>query len=72
MESVTKMRRSNPSSTRKRKTKALPASATPVLTHEQIAKRAYHLWLDRGQNHGQDVEDWLTAEALLREESDRF
>lgn len=72
METVTKMRRSNSSSTRKRKTKALPASETPVPTHEQIAKRAYQLWLDRGRNHGQDLEDWLAAEALLREQPDRF
>jgi hypothetical protein len=72
MGTVTKMSKSNPSSTRKRKTKTLPASETPVLTHEQIAERAYQLWMERGQHHGQDLEDWLNAESLLREESDRF
>ena len=34
-------------------------------TAEQIAERAYYLWLERGENHGNDVEDWLTAEKEL-------
>jgi hypothetical protein len=28
----------------------------------QIQKRAYASWLDRGQQHGFDVEDWIAAE----------
>jgi hypothetical protein len=28
----------------------------------QIQNRAYARWLDRGQEHGFDVEDWLAAE----------
>jgi hypothetical protein len=37
-------------------------------TVEQIAERAYHLYLARGEEPGHDVEDWLRAEAELRAE----
>jgi hypothetical protein len=30
--------------------------------HEQIALRAYHLFLERGGTHGQHLNDWLKAE----------
>ena len=32
---------------------------------EQIALRAYHLWLARGQPVGTDWDDWLEAERQL-------
>ena len=32
---------------------------------EQIAIRAYHLWLTRGQPVGTDRDDWLEAERQL-------
>ena len=32
---------------------------------EQIAIRAYHLWLARGQSVGTDRDDWLEAERQL-------
>ena len=35
-------------------------------TEEQIAERAYNLFLARGGTDGHDVEDWLCAEAELR------
>ena len=31
-------------------------------TYEQIAQRAYDLFLERGATHGHDVDDWLRAE----------
>jgi len=34
-------------------------------TEEQIARRAYELYLDRGSKNGRDVDDWLTAENEL-------
>jgi hypothetical protein len=35
----------------------------------RIAERAYELWQHRGGHHGQDLEDWLTAEReVLSEE----
>jgi hypothetical protein len=36
-------------------------------TYEQIAERAYELYLARGETHGYDMDDWLRAEAELRE-----
>ncbi len=35
-------------------------------THEQIARRAYSLFLARGGSHGHHDEDWLQAERELR------
>ena len=47
-----------------------PSSAdasTPYLpSYEEIAEAAYHRYLSRGGNHGQDFEDWLEAERELR------
>jgi hypothetical protein len=40
-----------------------------VTGQEIVARRAYELCCSPGCEHGRDVEDWLTAERLLREES---
>jgi uncharacterized protein YndB with AHSA1/START domain len=46
-----------------------PANANvPVPTHEQIARRAYELYLERGEKAGDAREDWLRAEIELSEE----
>ena len=37
----------------------------PQATVEDIAERAYALYLARGAQHGHDVEDWLQAERDL-------
>lgn len=34
---------------------------------EQIAQRAYEMYLDRGGEDGHDIDDWLTAETKLSE-----
>src|SRR5688572_27224645 len=34
--------------------------------HEDIARRAYQLYEQRGGEHGRDLEDWLQAESELR------
>lgn len=36
------------------------------ITPEQIAVRAYQRFVERGGQHGHDVEDWMAAEADLR------
>jgi DUF2934 family protein len=36
--------------------------------HEEIAGRAYQLYLQRGSGHGQDIDDWLAAEQELARE----
>lgn len=37
-----------------------------VPTREQIEHRAYELYVQRGGENGQDLEDWLAAEKELR------
>jgi hypothetical protein len=39
-------------------------SSTP--THEQIAARAYEIFVERGRPQGRDLDHWLEAEAQLR------
>ena len=41
------------------------AAAKKAPTHEEIAKRSYELYLERGGEHGHDAEDWVRAEAEL-------
>lgn len=36
-------------------------------SEEQIEQRAYELYLQRGCEHGRDIEDWLEAERELTE-----
>ena len=42
---------------------ALPQSNETL--NEQIARKAYELYEQRGNGHGYDVNDWLTAERLI-------
>ena len=39
---------------------------------EEIAQRAYEIYMARGGTEGQDIDDWLRAERELREERERF
>jgi len=34
-------------------------------THEQVAQRAYEIYLERGATPGDPMQDWLRAEAEL-------
>lgn len=43
---------------------------TVDISHEQIAVRAYHIYLERGYP-GDQFHDWLTAERQLRERYSR-
>src|SRR5262249_34570232 len=36
------------------------------ITEEQIRVRAYHLYLERGRQHGRHEDDWYRAESELR------
>jgi DUF2934 family protein len=35
-------------------------------TYDDVARRAYDLFLSRGGQHGHDIDDWLEAERQLR------
>jgi hypothetical protein len=43
----------------------LKAAASARPTHDDVAARAYELFVRRGGEHGQDWEDWLLAEREL-------
>ena len=48
---------------------AIPAvsiATSQPITDADIAARAYEIYLSRGGHHGRDLEDWLEAEASLR------
>ena len=41
---------------------------SPRIAHEEIQRRAYERFLQRGAQHGNDWADWFQAEAELRAE----
>ncbi len=47
-------------------------ASSPVPPHERIAARAYERWCRRGCTHGHDLQDWLEAEAEVRNEQTRL
>jgi len=51
--------------------RALKAQAQPatVTNSGEVARRAYDLYLERGCEHGHDVDDWLQAERDVRASS---
>jgi hypothetical protein len=53
-----------PQQARNTATPATAASTGP--THEQIARRAYELYLARGATDGQAEQDWVQAERELK------
>ena len=46
-----------------------PAPAAGADLHEQIRRRAYELYEQRGRHNGFAVQDWLQAEAEVRSRS---
>jgi hypothetical protein len=42
------------------------ASARPTTSHEEIRRRAYEIYLERGGLPGDELEDWLRAERELQ------
>ena len=41
-------------------------SPETVITNEEIAGRAYELWVERGQPIGTEYQDWFQAENELK------
>lgn len=42
-----------------------PEAAVPALSHEEIERRAFRIFQERGGEPGHDVEHWLRAEKEL-------
>ncbi|MBX9573436.1 MAG: DUF2934 domain-containing protein [Candidatus Obscuribacterales bacterium] len=47
------------------KVKTSKNSSSALISREKIAERAFRLWQSRGGLHGDDLNDWLTAEQEL-------
>jgi hypothetical protein len=45
----------------------IPISRAPMNLDEEIRRRAYELYLQRGPGSGSEAEDWLTAEREVRQ-----
>jgi len=59
--------------TKEEKTTVQQAQPSPLTLsdeelYEQVASKAYELYQQRGEDHGHDLEDWLTAERIIQEE----
>jgi Protein of unknown function (DUF2934) len=46
-------------------------SRKKMLAREDIARRAYEIYLQRGGGHGRDFDDWIAAEKELSEARER-
>jgi hypothetical protein len=44
------------------------AAAKMDISHDQIARRAYEMWLKQGGRHGHDLHHWFEAEKELKAE----
>jgi hypothetical protein len=53
---------------RKPQTGIGPESAAPALSHEEIERRAFRIFKERGAEPGHDLEHWLRAEQELLNE----
>ena len=40
----------------------------PDQARERIAMKAYELWGQRGQRHGQAMQDWIEAETIVTQD----
>jgi DUF2934 family protein len=56
----------NPGGTRKPLEDTSPSSG-PAPTQVEIQQHAYRIHVDRGRQHGNDLDDWLQAERALSE-----
>jgi Protein of unknown function (DUF2934) len=37
----------------------------PTVSYDQVAMLAHQLWIERGNAHGSDADDWFRAEQML-------
>jgi len=40
---------------------------TPLVDDQEVAQLAYEFYVRRGRVNGRDLEDWLKAEAIVRQ-----
>src|SRR5260370_30989003 len=49
------------------KTEPRKSVVVPIKLEDEIRRRAYELYVQRGSNPGSEAEDWLTAEREVRQ-----
>ena len=57
--------RTDRTATRQRQTSSLAVMKSAPDLHEQIRRRAYDLYAQRGRENGHDLDDWLQAESEM-------
>lgn len=65
MATVTRKKKEQRTSTSNRFEQARPGSSFSRISPEDIQKKAYELFRQRGGSHGSDWSDWFEAEKLL-------
>lgn len=50
------------------KTEAPPLVISDEELYERVARKAYELYQQRGEEWGHEIDDWLTAERLVKAE----
>ena len=65
MPALTTTAKENPKSLAPEAVEIYPAAAAGGPTAAEIADEAYRIYLGRGSEHGQDLDDWLEAERRL-------
>jgi hypothetical protein len=59
-----------PARPKARRSQAVTTSTGSGPSEEDIRRRAYQRYVDRGGKHGMDFEDWLQAERELKKSRD--
>jgi len=54
-----------PAAAKSRAATRKPAQASTQVTHDQIAKRAYEIWMEQGKPAGTEHENWCQAKDQL-------
>jgi hypothetical protein len=49
-------------------TQPQPLTISDEELYDRVVRKAYELYEQRGEAHGHDLDDWLTAEHLVQEE----
>lgn len=55
-----------PAAAKPRATKKAAPEVVMTVSHDQIARRAYEIWLAKGCPQGADYQNWVEAEAELK------
>jgi len=46
---------------------AAPQHRVPVVSRDEVARLAFEFYEQRGRTNGNDLDDWVKAEAILRQ-----